>query len=47
MDKSRFRELSTDQTTEKNRKYHTGSDKKSHELWFEIILWYSEVSLQI
>ena len=26
---------------------HTSSDKKSHKLWFEIIQWYSEVSIQI
>ena len=35
--KSRLRELSTDETTEKNRKCHTGSDKESHKIWFEII----------
>ena len=27
--KSRFRELSTDETTERNRKCHTGSGKKA------------------
>ena len=31
----------------KNEKMHTSSDKKSHKLWFEIIQWYSEVSIQI
>ena len=44
-----FGELSTNETTEKkkNEKMHTSSDKKSHKLWFEIIQWYSEVSIQI
>ena len=44
--KNRFRELSTDETTgKKQMSCHTGSDKKSHKLWFEINKWYSEVSL--
>ena len=35
-EKSRFRELSTGETTEKNSKCHTSFDKKA-KLWFEII----------
>ena len=46
-EKIRFRELSTDKITEKNRKFPCQQRQKSHKLWFKIIQWYSEVSLQI
>ena len=47
-EKSRFRELSTDGTTEKTKTENAiPVATTSHKLWLEIIQWYPEVSLQI